>query len=267
MLRRDFFMHLAGLGLSGAAPLKAVAGMLGIAEDCRQQPPVAASPSDFPASALLHDVRLIGLGGAGRNFIDTHCRGFGWRLIAAERSYAFFPKEVYNDGLANERIVLNRCEIDIVLDSIPQGYRRDADWTDTQHDAAKIHLALQGADAVIVVAGLGRRTGNHMGPIAAGTARRLGAFTIGIGITPFEFEGPGIFRRGQEALAVLRRNADVTIEISNDRQCEILGPDCDAEDCFMHGEGPVAEFLASNFSCSGRSSGADVACSSPHDPA
>lgn len=253
MLRRDFLMQLAGLGSSCAGPVRGMAGLLGTAEVGRQ-PPVAASPVDSPASGLREDVRLIGIGGAGRNFIKTHCQGLGWTLIAADRDYA----PPIPATLAHERIVLSHVDF---------GIGREAACTATKHDAVKIYPALEGAAVVIVVASLAGRTGGRFGPATARIDHHLGAFTIGIGITPFEFEGHNRNLRAQEALAVLRRNADVTIEISNQRQAEIGGPEMLLVDAFLQGERPVAAFLAGTFARCGRMRPIDIAITTPLDPA
>ncbi len=52
-----------------------------------------------------------------------------------------------------------------------------------------MRAALRGSDMVFVTAGEGGGTGTGAAPVVARIARELGALTVGIVTTPFQFEG------------------------------------------------------------------------------
>ena len=53
----------------------------------------------------------------------------------------------------------------------------------------QIKRALRGSDMVFVTAGEGGGTGSGAAPVVARIAREVGALTVGIVTTPFQFEG------------------------------------------------------------------------------
>jgi cell division protein FtsZ len=84
-------------------------------------------------------------------------------------------------------------------------------------DTEKILEHLDGADMVFVTAGLGGGTGTGGAPIVASLATELGALTVAVVTTPFEFEGRKRIQQATRGLDELRETADTVITIPNER--------------------------------------------------
>ncbi|MDR0323151.1 MAG: cell division protein FtsZ [Treponema sp.] len=80
---------------------------------------------------------------------------------------------------------------------------------------AAIAESLKGADMVFVTAGMGGGTGTGSAPVIARIARELGALTVAVVTTPFEFEGRFKMRLAEEGIAKLRQEVDTLIVIPN----------------------------------------------------
>ncbi|XP_047317171.1 cell division protein FtsZ homolog 2-1, chloroplastic-like isoform X2 [Impatiens glandulifera] len=80
-----------------------------------------------------------------------------------------------------------------------------------------VEEAINGADMVFVTAGMGGGTGTGAAPTVAGIAKSLGILTVGIGTTPFLFEGQKHSVQAQEGVAALRENVHTLIVIPNDK--------------------------------------------------
>jgi len=89
-------------------------------------------------------------------------------------------------------------------------------------DQVAIAEALKGADMVFVTAGMGGGTGTGSAPVIAKIARQLGALTVAVVTTPFEFEGRYKMRLAEEGIAKLREEVDTLIVIPNQHLFKIV---------------------------------------------
>lgn len=80
---------------------------------------------------------------------------------------------------------------------------------------AAIRTAIEGAEVVFVVAGLGGATGTGLSPLVAEVAQECGATTVGVAVMPFEFEKKLKFYAGV-SLRRLRAAARGVIVVDND---------------------------------------------------
>ena len=91
-------------------------------------------------------------------------------------------------------------------------------------DAAEaVAAALQGADIVIVVAGLAGGTGGGVAAMIAAAAREAGAVTLGFGIMPFAFEPIARKAAAAAALDALRGACHTTVALDNGRAVALAG--------------------------------------------
>lgn len=86
----------------------------------------------------------------------------------------------------------------------------------------KILSAFDGADAIIIVAGLGGFCGTGASPIVAQYARELGALTIAVVTLPYRFEGPKRSARANAAVEKLSACTDAIIKIRNDKLLQVV---------------------------------------------
>jgi cell division protein FtsZ len=89
-------------------------------------------------------------------------------------------------------------------------------------DTESIAEVLKGADMVFITAGMGGGTGTGSAPIIAKIARELGALTVAVVTTPFEFEGRYKMRLAEEGIAKLREQVDTLIVIPNQYLFKII---------------------------------------------
>ena len=155
-------------------------------------------------------IRVIGVGGAGGNAIDTMVRA---RLGGAELIACNTDAQALRGAAAPWKIRFG--------DSVTQGLGSGGD-PETGRQAAEADVdalaaAVAGADLVFITAGLGGGTGSGAAPIVARLAREAGALTIGVVTKPFRFEGPARARIAEEAERELLGNVDALIAVPNDR--------------------------------------------------
>ncbi len=86
-----------------------------------------------------------------------------------------------------------------------------------EESAEDIAEALQGADFVFIVYGLGGGAGTGAGPVIARIARRMNAITAGAVTMPFQFEGKRRMSIAQTGLHALQEQADAYFIIQNEQ--------------------------------------------------
>lgn len=155
-------------------------------------------------------VRVVGIGGCGSNTIRRMIerREEGVEYIAIDTDDAF----------------LSRSKADRVI---------HIDTADSPEEAMReASSALQGADLVFVVCGLGGNTSSRIAAILARTAKGLGACTICCVYLPFLFEGMARMTKANACLARLEEDADAVMAVNNDTAVERFTAATDVGDAF-----------------------------------
>ncbi|MEE8612517.1 MAG: cell division protein FtsZ [Nitrospirales bacterium] len=160
-------------------------------------------------------IRVIGIGGAGCNAVNTMISaglnrvefiGANTDLQSLSRSHATFkiqlgPERTRGLG-AGAKPEIGK---DAALESEPL-----------------IREALEGADMIFVTAGMGGGTGTGGAPIVAGIARELGILTVGVVTKPFQYEGSRRANYAEEGIRELRRHVDSLLVIPNQKLLAIV---------------------------------------------
>ena len=76
---------------------------------------------------------------------------------------------------------------------------------------------LEGADAVIIVSGMGGGAGTGAAPVIAKASKAMGILTVGVVTKPFTFEGPKRRKRAELGIEYLKKYVDTLVVISNDK--------------------------------------------------
>lgn len=92
-------------------------------------------------------------------------------------------------------------------------YRRQLNDEERQYIATQ----LQGANVIILVAGMGKGTGTSLAPGIALVARNMGILTLGIVTTPFSCEGKPKAQSAGEGIAELKKYIDTLVNIDNEK--------------------------------------------------
>lgn len=169
----------------------------------------------FGVSVKRATIVVIGCGGAGSNTVtrltEMGIQGAKTVAINTDAKHLAVTK-------ADKKILIGK-EITKGLGAggYPEIGRKAA-----EESRNEIKEALEGADLVFAVAGLGKGTGTGSIPVVAEIAKSMGALVIAVVTMPFSVEGARI-HKAEEGLARLREHADTVIVIENDRLLKFAG--------------------------------------------
>jgi len=161
-------------------------------------------------------IKVVSTGGGGANalnrMIDSDICGVEFIAVNTD------IQDLYNKS---------RADIKLQIGSKVTGGRGAGGVPDKGEKAALEDLeaiaeVLRGTDMVFITAGMGGGTGTGSAPIIAKIARELGALTVAVVTTPFEFEGRYKMRLAEEGIAKLREQVDTLIVIPNQYLFKII---------------------------------------------
>src|SRR6201984_806022 len=134
-------------------------------------------------------IKVIGVGGGGGNAVN--------RMIAAKvEGVEFITANTDVQALKLSQAPV-KLQLGVRLTSgLGAGANPDVGRRAALEDSEKIIEALEGADMVLVPAGLGGGTGTGAAPVIASLASEMGILTVAVITVPFSFEGK---RRLQQA--------------------------------------------------------------------
>jgi cell division protein FtsZ len=186
------------------------------------------APGQHPRESnelLAVNLKVVGLGGAGINVVD--------KLAAIGLGASGFLA-VDTDAQALQRVVMAH--------KVPVGAKRtrglgcggDPDMGRQCVESAKRALSkqLEGAEVILMVAGLGGGMGTGAGPALARMAVDDGALVLVLALMPFECEGRRRMEQARAGLARLRETADAVICLPNQHVLELHGEDQSAQQTF-----------------------------------
>lgn len=161
-------------------------------------------------------IKVVGCGGGGSNAVN--------RMIEAQIHNVDFVAlntdlQALNKSSAPTRIAIGQ--------KITQGLGAGGDPSIGQkaaeEDKEAIKNILKGANMVFVTAGMGGGTGTGSAPVVARIAREIGALTVGIVTTPFEWEGSMRMELAKDGIRKLHEAVDSVIVIPNEKITKIFG--------------------------------------------
>ncbi len=170
------------------------------------------------AGELKAKIRVIGVGGAGGNALDSMIRS---GLTGVEFIAANTDAQALQHKLAPVKVQLGTE----VTRGLGCGANPDRGRAAAIEDREKIRDLLLGSDMVFVTAGLGGGTGTGAAPVIAEIAREVGALTVAVVTKPFPFEGKQRGRHAEKGMEELHRVVDTLITIPNHRLLALAGKD------------------------------------------
>ncbi len=191
----------------------------------RHRPPTA--PQDVR-------IKIVGLGGAGINALD--------RIMLDGPSGAEFvaintDMQALTGSVAPEKVQLGRA----TTRGLGAGGDPEIGYAAAEEALGEVRAALQGAEVIFLCVGLGGGTGSGAARIVASLARELGALVIVFATLPFTFEGRRRMGQAEEALAAVRREADVVICFENDRMGDAVAPLAGIQDAFTTADQTISQ--------------------------
>lgn len=180
--------------------------------------------SDLENFVPTANIKVIGVGGGGNNSVETMIQA---GIQGVEFIVANTDIQALQRSSAPNFIHLGENKRGLGAGANPEVGKKAA-----EESIVEIKEKLKGADMVIITSGMGGGTGTGASPIIAKIARELGALTISIVTTPFEFEGNLRNKNAQEGIKNLRAVSDSIITISNNKLLEQYG-DAPMKDSFL----------------------------------
>jgi cell division protein FtsZ len=178
------------------------------------------------SGSLPAKIKVIGVGGAGGNALDTMIRA---SLAGVEFVAANTDSQALEHKLSTVKLQLGTetCR------GLGCGANPDRGRAAALEDRDKIRDLLIGSDMVFVAAGLGGGTGTGAAPVIAEIGREVGALTVAVVTKPFPFEGRLRARFAERGLEELERVVDTLITIPNQRLLALAGKDTSIRDSFV----------------------------------
>jgi len=161
-------------------------------------------------------IKVISAGGGGGNALNRMIEEqmAGVEFIAANTDI----QDLYTKSLADVKVQIGAE----VTGGRGAGGNPDKGEKAALEDQVAIAEALRGADMVFVTAGMGGGTGTGSAPVIARIAKQMGALTVAVVTTPFEYEGRYKMRLAEEGIAKLRQEVDTLIVIPNQHLFKIV---------------------------------------------
>ena len=183
-----------------------------------------------PEGHLRPVVRVIGIGGAGCNMVDSvldlHFRHVRVMAVSTDAQNL--------RGLKCTRILIGK--------SITNGRGACSDPKTGEEaaisDIEKLRSAIAGTDVLFLVLGLGGGTGTGASPVVADLARKMGIFVVVLAVYPFKAEGTIRNERARRGTERLKDAADVVVLVQNDRLVEAF-PNMKFQDAITVADGLV----------------------------
>ncbi len=160
-------------------------------------------------------IKIIGCGGGGSNAVN--------RMIEAgvnDVEFVVMNTDLQALGVskAQKRLAIGQK----LTGGLGAGGNPAVGENAAKEDTDNISNIVQGADMVVITAGMGGGTGTGSAPVVAELAKEAGALTIAVVTTPFGFEGPIRMKNAQEGLKKLRSNVDSLIVVPNQQIMKIV---------------------------------------------
>ena len=170
-------------------------------------------------------IKVVGCGGGGGNAVN--------RMIDAKISNVEFiaintDLQALGGSKAETKLAIGQK----VTKGLGSGGRPSIGEQAAEEDKEMITNALRGADMVFVTAGMGGGTGTGSAPIVANIARELGALTVAVVTTPFDFEGPVRMRQAKAGLEKLKDKVDSLIVIPNQQILKVVDKNTSVPEAF-----------------------------------
>ncbi|MCR5289605.1 MAG: cell division protein FtsZ [Treponema sp.] len=160
-------------------------------------------------------IKVIGCGGGGSNavnrMIDANIQNVDFIVLNTDL-------QALNASHAPKRIAIGQK----VTGGLGAGGVPEIGQKAAEEDAETIKNVLKGANMVFITAGMGGGTGTGSAPVVARIAREMGALTVGVVTTPFDFEGNHRRLSAQEGIRRLHEQVDSLIVIPNQQLLNIV---------------------------------------------
>ncbi len=185
----------------------------------------ANSKDVTPDVTPLASIKVIGVGGGGGNAINRMVTS---KVDGVEFISVNTDAQALYHSQAPDRINIGKA----TTRGLGAGSDPSIGSKSAEESSEEIKSAIDGADMVFIVCGLGGGTGTGAAPVIAEVAKSLGILTVGVVTKPFSFEGSRRMQMAVEGLEELKSKVDTLITIPNDRILSIIDKKTPLTDAF-----------------------------------
>jgi len=163
----------------------------------------------------MRKIKIIGVGGAGNNVIDRIIESNGTTNV--EFVAVSSCETRLKNSKATNKVSISHGPYMGLGQTNPERHAKHA-----KERSEEIAQVLSGADAVIIVAGMGGGDGTGASPVISGIAKEQGILTIGVVSKPFSFEGKRRMENAKEGIENLLGNVDMLLVIPYDKLRDVF---------------------------------------------
>ena len=189
---------------------------------------VKSAGTDTPAlnTANPTKIKVVGCGGCGGNAVNCMIESGvgGVEFIALNTDL-----QALGNSKAQYKIQIGQR----LAGGLGAGGRPEVGEEAAKEQQEQIKEILKDSDMVFITAGMGGGTGTGSAPIVAKIARDLGALTVAVVTTPFNFEGKVRMGHAEEGVRKLREEVDSLIAIPNELILKDAEKRLTVEDAFV----------------------------------
>ncbi len=173
----------------------------------------------------LAHLKVIGVGGGGCNAVNKMIEAGieGVECIAANTDYKSLRR-----SKSAKKIQLGKT----LTKGLGSGGNPTIGKEAAQESTDEIQKALEGADMVVIAAGMGGGTGTGAAPVVAEISKKMGILTVGVVSRPFEHEGPVRKAQAEDGLRAMLPHVDAIVVIPNERINLVCEQDVDLASAF-----------------------------------
>jgi cell division protein FtsZ len=183
-------------------------------------------------------IKVLGLGGGGCNFQEHMISVIGGDLDP--ESFVAINTDQQSLQASKAKVKLQIGPNGLGAGADPNVGREAAEYSEDE-----IKEICKGVDLIIIFTGFGGGTGSGAAPVVARIAREQGALVFGIVTKPFDFEGRVRKRIAEEAIIEFKKNADVTVVVSNQLLFKITNQYTTFREAFKIIDNMCASFVGS----------------------
>jgi len=191
---------------------------------------------DHPVEFSNINIKVVGVGNAGGNIVS--------RIYDKINGVQFIIFNTDANALKNTKADLKIQIGEKTTQGRGAGKDPEKGRFAASEDREKIADHLRNAHIIFLIAGLGGGTGTGGTPVIAKIAKDLGALTISLVTTPFEFEGEERNKHAREGLENLLKSVDTLIHISNQKLFETINEKTSTKEAF----GKIDEIISRTIS-------------------
>lgn len=162
-------------------------------------------------------IRVVGVGGAGSNAVAR-------MLDEGIHGVEFIVANTDAQALAASPVARRVRLGEALTRGLGAGGDPSVGARAAHESLEELRALLRGSDLVFVTAGMGGGTGTGAAPVVARLARDLGALTVAVVSSPFQFEGTRRSTAAVQGIQVLWPQVDTLIVVPNDRLLAIVDP-------------------------------------------